>query len=420
MSLVPVEPRRPGWVDVMGPAHELAAKLHDTEFVPARLRKRPSAVMACIIAGDEVGIGPMQALRQIFVTDDAKVGMAAELMRSLVLREGHEIWAEEVNNTRATMAGRRRGQENPTRITWTMDDAKQANLLNKDNWRRYPRAMLTARATTELCRLLFADVIAGISYSMEELEDDGLLVDEPPPGDNGDEPQPTTTKRKAPAPRRSRTKETPTPSSGPPPPPLPGEDGAAEPSVSRLADHKPTGQDKARHPSAGQVPAPAAGAMPVDQEIAMRAREAGVDHHPVVEAVTYGQKKSAKELSGEEAAQVIEELKAIVAGRRRLVQNEGEWPLLEDAEPPVDAAVVEDGPPLPGEAEVPGDPAAWDGDAWRAFLAAKGVRVGDVLREGHKLAREDGINPPTSLGEIHKSGLAARLHSFVLDLAEGS
>jgi hypothetical protein len=397
MSLVPVEPRRPGWVDVMGPAHELAAKLHDTEFVPGRLRKRPSAVMACILAGDEVGIGPMQALRQIFVTDDAKVGMAAELMRSLVLREGHEIWAEDYTVTKVTMAGRRRGQENPSRVTWTIDDAKKAGLLNKQNWSKYPRAMLMARATTELCRLLFADVIAGISYSLEELEDTGELIDEPP-ADNGQEPTtPTVAKRKAAPARRTRAKGSgPSPSSGPPPPPLPGEDA----------------------PPARDQPAPAAKGMPVDQEIAMRAREAGVDHHPVVEAVTFGTKKSAKELTGEEAAKVIEELKAILQKRRRLVTRPGEWPLLEDVDDVVDADIVPDGPPLPGEAEVPADPAQWDGDEWRAFLAAKGVRVGDVLREGHKLAKEEGVNPPTSLGEIHKMpGLAARLHDFVNDLA---
>lgn len=389
MSLVPVEPRRPGWVDVMGPAAELAKQLNQTEFVQARLRNRPAAVLACIMAGDEARIGPMQALRQIFVTDDGKVGMAAELMRSLVLRDGHEIWAEDYTNTRVTMAGRRRGQENPSRVTWTMDDAKKAGLVHRQNWQKYPRAMLAARATTELCRLLFADVIAGISYSMEELEDSDELP--PPVEDNGSAP-PTTTKRKAAPARRSRAKESEapsSPSSGPPPPPLPGEE---EPS------------------------SPAAGSMPVDQEIAMRAREAGVDHHHVVEAVTFQRKSSAKELTGEEAAEVLAEIKAIAERRRRLVKS-GQWWTLEDVADVEDAEVVPEGPPLPGEeVPVPADPARWDSDQWRAYLAARGVRPSDVLREGHKLAREDGIDPPTSLGEIGKTGLAARLRDFVEEM----
>jgi hypothetical protein len=159
--------------------------------------------------------------------------------------------------------------------------------------------------------------------------------------------------------------------------------------------------------------------MGMDQKIAMRAREVGVDHHVLVAAVTSGTKQSAKDLTGEEAAQVLDELKGIAEGRRRLVWGgEGEWPSLEDVDDIEDAEVVPEGPPLPDEPEVPADPAQWDNDAWRAFLAAKGVRPADVLREAHKLAKEEGINPPSSLGEIHKTpDLAVRLHDFVNDLA---
>jgi hypothetical protein len=43
-------------------------------------------------------------------------------------------------------------------------------------WSKYPRAMLSARATAELCRLHFADVIGGLSYTPEEIAD----FDDPP------------------------------------------------------------------------------------------------------------------------------------------------------------------------------------------------------------------------------------------------
>lgn len=384
MSLVPVDPGRPVWIELMGPAGELAGKIAETEFVPARLRKRPAAVMACILSGQEAGIGPMQSLRQIFVTDDGKVGMAAELMRSLVLKEGHEIWPEDYTNTRVTMAGRRRGNPdaNPTRVTWTMDDAKKANLGGKQNWSKYPRAMLTARATTELCRLVFPDVIAGISYSLEEIEDGD--VDLAPPEPTGPD-EPKTNTRKAPA-ARTRTKKPPAPP--PAEPPLPGEDGG----------------------------------MPTPQKIAMRAREAGIDHHQVVAAVTSGLKTSSMDLDGPEAAAVLEAIGQLARGEARLVIQEGaSWPSLEEVDTAddgiEDAEVVEDGPPLPGE-EPPAPPRPpveeWTAADWRSYLEEKGVRMADVLREAYRLAPDYDAVPPVTLEQLaQRTRLAAVMKDYV-------
>ncbi len=395
MTLVPVDPARPAWIELVGPAGELAQKIAETEFVPMRLRKRPAAVMACILSGAEVGIGAMQALRQIFVTDDGKVGMAAELMRSLVLKEGHEIWPEDYNNTRVTMAGRRRGNPdaNPTRVTWTLDDAKKAGLMNRRNWQNYPRAMLTARATTELCRLIFADVIAGISYSLEELEDGDVDLATPPPAPPGGDQQKTTSTRKAPA-ARTRTKK-------PPPPP------PAEP---ELPGEEP--------------PAPAAprDGMPVPQKIAMRAREAGIDHHQVVAAITFGKKTSSMDLTGPEAAEVLEAIHDIAEGSRQLVKDPGQCPRLVevDADDGIeDADIVEDDdePPLPGE-EPPAPPRPpveeWSVSDWRSYLEEKGVRMADVLREAYRLAPDYDTVPPVTLEQlVNRKRLAAVMKDYV-------
>lgn len=170
-------------LDLAPQAWKLAEKIAATDFVPPALRGKPEAVLACILAGHEAGVSPMQALSKIHIIE-GRPAMASELMRALVLQHGHELNYSDVSTTSVTAEGRRKGSERWTRVTWTMDDAKRGGLDGKQNWRRWPRAMLIARATAELCRMIFPDVLAGISHTVEELSDGNVsddLVDFGPP-----------------------------------------------------------------------------------------------------------------------------------------------------------------------------------------------------------------------------------------------
>ncbi len=55
-------------------------------------------------------------------------------------------------------------------VPWNMDRAKKAGLTGKDNWHKYPRAMLRARVVSEGIRATMPEVNAGI-YTPEEVED---------------------------------------------------------------------------------------------------------------------------------------------------------------------------------------------------------------------------------------------------------
>lgn len=60
---------------------------------------------------------------------------------------------------------RRRGE-----VTWTMDDARRAKLAGKDNWVKYPRAMLHWRAMTEGGRAYCPELFGGVrAYVPEEI-----------------------------------------------------------------------------------------------------------------------------------------------------------------------------------------------------------------------------------------------------------
>jgi hypothetical protein len=292
-------------------AYDLAKVIAPTDFVPKALRNNPPAVMACILKGAELGVSALHALSQVHIID-GRACVAAELQRALILSKGHEVWTEEMTVTRVTLCGQRQGREHVQKITWTTEDAKRAGLLGKQNWRTYPRAMLLARATGELARLMFADVIAGMSYTVEELTD-GIEVPE----------QLTTTQAARPVTHRRSTGRRPVSGKALPPPEAAPEGGPPGPEVARVDPPSLPGDDSPDEPAevlTGRA-----------QAIAMQARRAGIDHHNVVAAVTHGRTSTAKDLSDSDAAAVIQAIADLAAERIRLEQDdEGAWRLIGD------------------------------------------------------------------------------------------
>jgi len=164
------------WIEVVSDYIKLAEYICNTEFVPRGLRGNVPATTAAMLLGREVGLDTMTALGQITVIE-GRPGLSAEAMRGLALAAGHEIAFDEATSSVCVVRGRRRGAQewsNPYRWDWDM--AVRAGLAGRDAWKKYPRRMLIARASTDLCRDLFADVIHGFR-SLEELAD----MDEEPP-----------------------------------------------------------------------------------------------------------------------------------------------------------------------------------------------------------------------------------------------
>ena len=56
------------------------------------------------------------------------------------------------------------------RMTWTLEQAKKAGLVGKDNWKNYPRAMLRARCIAEGVRAVYPAALGGMLVS-EEAQD---------------------------------------------------------------------------------------------------------------------------------------------------------------------------------------------------------------------------------------------------------
>jgi hypothetical protein len=157
----------PAMVNVM--SSEQLKYIARTEFVPTGLRGNLPAILACVATGRALGIDDMTALRSIHIID-GKATFSAELMVQLVRRRGHSITGN-FSGESCTVTGKRCDNGDEMSVTWTIDMAREAGLLGKNNWKKYAPSMLWARAVSQLCRMLFADCFAGASYTDEEIGD---------------------------------------------------------------------------------------------------------------------------------------------------------------------------------------------------------------------------------------------------------
>lgn len=146
----------PGTVSVMTPqgyeaALGLAKTLCDSGFLP-RAIQRPAQALAIILAGQELGLPPMQSLRQIHVVEGKPV-LSAELMLSLFKRQGGQAkWVESTDDKAVLFLRHPNGDEHTE--SFTMQEAQRAGVTGKDNWRKYPKAMLKARCISAGIRAL--------------------------------------------------------------------------------------------------------------------------------------------------------------------------------------------------------------------------------------------------------------------------
>ncbi|MEU8623238.1 hypothetical protein [Streptomyces sp. NPDC048669] len=157
------------WAQEASLAYDMAQKLAVTSFVPQSLRGKPGDIAAAILAGSELGLKPMATLKSIDIIQGTPA-LRAHAMRAVIQRQGHEIELVESTDEKCRMRGRRKNSETWQEVLWDIPRAQRLGLLAKDQWKKQPKAMLVARATGELCRLIASDALHGMAYVSEELE----------------------------------------------------------------------------------------------------------------------------------------------------------------------------------------------------------------------------------------------------------
>jgi hypothetical protein len=152
-------------------ATHFCQQLSKSGIVPKNFANDPMAIFVCIEAGERMGYSILQSLQNIAVINGKPTIYGDELLARVKRSEACEDIIETVKDGVATCEARRKGCQ-PVIRTFSTDDAKRANLLNKPGpWQQYPQRMLQMRARGFALRDQFADVLSGF-VAREEVEDE--------------------------------------------------------------------------------------------------------------------------------------------------------------------------------------------------------------------------------------------------------
>lgn len=198
--------REPFEPENLAQARTLADDIAKSGLVPRHLQGNPYNVYVTLMWGRELGLSPMASVMGIWV--EPKSGRPAlyeQTALAIVKRSPLCKYFRLLKTSTevATFETWRVGDPEPIPMSFTIEEARTAGLLHKDNWKSYPAAMLRSRCAMMLARAVYEDVLANV-YTPDEVdgiidvrEAHPVLVAPPEP------PKPAPAKKPAPAARRN-------------------------------------------------------------------------------------------------------------------------------------------------------------------------------------------------------------------------
>lgn len=128
----------------------------------------PEQVLTLMLVAQSEGRHPASAAKDYHLIK-GKPSLKADAMLARFQQAGGSVrWNERTNDKVSATFAHAQGGE--VTITWTIEDAKRAGLANNDNYRKFPRQMLSARCISEGVRSVYPSVISGF-YTPEEVQD---------------------------------------------------------------------------------------------------------------------------------------------------------------------------------------------------------------------------------------------------------
>ncbi len=147
--------------------------------------RSPEEALIRIATGMELGLSPMQSIRGVYVitaNGTSRPTLSADMMVGVCKRSDLCEFFRMVESTDrvATFETKRKGDPGPQRLSYNIDQAKRAGLAGKGTWQAHTEAMLRARASSGLARIVYPDLLNGLYDEREFDEQEQAPAAEPP------------------------------------------------------------------------------------------------------------------------------------------------------------------------------------------------------------------------------------------------
>lgn len=149
---------------------EYAKVLSEALIIPKAFQKRPADILVAVEYGRALGIEPIVALREINVINGTPA-LSALMMAALAREAGHKVRTTGDSKSATCVIVRKDDPDFDHSATWDEQKARDAGLWGRGHWGKDSGTMLKWRAIAECVRFACPEVLGGLKYSVDEVED---------------------------------------------------------------------------------------------------------------------------------------------------------------------------------------------------------------------------------------------------------
>lgn len=166
-------------IQSMDDVERAASAMSASGFFPDS--KEASKAIVKVLAGRELGFGAFASMTGVAVIEGKPV-IGANLLAAAVKQTGKYNYRVTKHDENECVIDFFENKEKVGTSTFTMKDAAAAGLNLKDNWKKYPRNMLFARAIANGQKWYAPDVFNGVTvYTPDEMgatvDDEGNIIE---------------------------------------------------------------------------------------------------------------------------------------------------------------------------------------------------------------------------------------------------